>query len=159
MVGQEAGQDGRICMMFDDRLMDTAADFSCLGRECWLQDVAVVASSLRGKSCSVLRVYRDRCCDFVIDRLTTIKVERTVFFFDPHRFPAHRTLCWWFICTACAWAAASFSKHKTEIGLPGGRGRVNVADRLQVSVLDRDVFALCCVSFWRDKTHRPMFLV
>jgi hypothetical protein len=41
----------------------------------------------------VLRVYRDRCCDFVIDRLTTIKVERTVFFFDPHRFPAHRTLC------------------------------------------------------------------
>jgi hypothetical protein len=80
MVGQEAGQDGRTCMMFDDRLMDTAADFSCLGRECWLQDVAVVASSLRGKSCSVLRVYRDRCCGFVIDRLTTIKVERTVFF-------------------------------------------------------------------------------
>jgi hypothetical protein len=32
MVGQEAGQDGRICMMFDDRLMDTAADFFMSGQ-------------------------------------------------------------------------------------------------------------------------------
>ncbi|KAH0294693.1 hypothetical protein KCU62_g12, partial [Aureobasidium sp. EXF-3399] len=61
--------------------------------------VAAVASSLRGKALvSVTNSFRDRACGcvgcFVSDRSREmIKVGRAgAIFFDPHRFPAHRTL-------------------------------------------------------------------